>query len=71
MLDGKIPHRPIERKCDRCHSDIRLVNATDRRRHTVLVVVSGLDRALLGSDVDDAGLSGGQTKSSNSTESDD
>src|SRR5258708_35371622 len=41
-LDGKIPPGPIEQKWDRCRFDMKLVNPANRRRHTILVVGSGL-----------------------------
>ena len=42
VLDGKIPSGPIEQKWDRCRFDMKLVNPANRRKHTILVVGSGL-----------------------------
>jgi succinate dehydrogenase / fumarate reductase, flavoprotein subunit len=42
VLDGRIPPGPIEQKWDRCRFDMKLVNPANRRKHTVLVVGSGL-----------------------------
>jgi succinate dehydrogenase / fumarate reductase flavoprotein subunit len=42
VLDSKIPSGPIEQKWDRCRFDMKLVNPANRRKHTILVVGSGL-----------------------------
>src|SRR5580700_4366930 len=42
MLDGKVPAGPIEQKWDRARFDMKLVSPANRRKHTVLVVGSGL-----------------------------
>jgi succinate dehydrogenase / fumarate reductase, flavoprotein subunit len=42
LLDGKIPSGSIEQKWDRCRFDMKLVNPANRRKHTILVVGSGL-----------------------------
>ena len=42
MLDARIPPGPIEQKWDRCRFDMSLVNPANRRKHTILVVGSGL-----------------------------
>jgi succinate dehydrogenase / fumarate reductase flavoprotein subunit len=42
VLDGKVPAGPIEQKWDRCRFDMKLVNPANRRKHTILVVGSGL-----------------------------
>jgi succinate dehydrogenase / fumarate reductase, flavoprotein subunit len=42
MLDGRIPPGPIEQKWDKCRFDMKLVSPANRRKHTVLVVGSGL-----------------------------
>jgi len=42
VLDGRIPPGPIEQKWDRCRFDMKLVNPANRRKHTVLIVGSGL-----------------------------
>jgi succinate dehydrogenase / fumarate reductase flavoprotein subunit len=41
-LDARIPSGPIEQKWDRCRYDMRLMNPANRRKHTVIVVGSGL-----------------------------
>ena len=42
VLDGRIPPGPIEQKWDRCRFDMKLVNPANRRKHTILIVGSGL-----------------------------
>jgi succinate dehydrogenase / fumarate reductase, flavoprotein subunit len=42
MLDGRIPPGPIEKKWDECRFDMKLVSPANRRKHTILVVGSGL-----------------------------
>ena len=42
MLDGKVPPGPIEQKWDRFRFDMKLVSPANRRKHTILVVGSGL-----------------------------
>ena len=42
MLDAKIPSGPIEKAWEKCRFDMKLVNPANRRKHTVLVVGSGL-----------------------------
>ena len=42
MLDARIPEGPIEGKWDRQKFENRLINPANRRRHTVIVVGSGL-----------------------------
>jgi succinate dehydrogenase / fumarate reductase, flavoprotein subunit len=42
MLDGRVPPGPIEQKWDTCRFDMKLVSPANRRKHTVLVVGSGL-----------------------------
>lgn len=42
VLDAKIPPGPIEQKWDRCCFDMKLVNPANRRKHSILVVGSGL-----------------------------
>jgi succinate dehydrogenase / fumarate reductase flavoprotein subunit len=41
-LDARIPDGPIEQKWDRCRFEMKLVNPANRRKHTVLIVGSGL-----------------------------
>ena len=42
VLDGRIPPGPIEQKWERCRFDMKLVNPANRRKHTILIVGSGL-----------------------------
>ena len=42
MLDGKVPPGPIEQKWDKCRFDMKLVNPANKRKHSVIVVGSGL-----------------------------
>ena len=42
MLDGRIPAGPIEQKWDKCRFDMKLVSPANRRKHTILIVGSGL-----------------------------
>jgi succinate dehydrogenase / fumarate reductase, flavoprotein subunit len=42
VLDSKIPTGPIEQQWDRCRFDMKLVNPANRRKHTILIVGSGL-----------------------------
>src|SRR5579875_3874326 len=41
-LDARIPPGPIERKWDEARFDMKLVNPANKRRHTIIVVGSGL-----------------------------
>jgi succinate dehydrogenase / fumarate reductase, flavoprotein subunit len=42
MLDSKIPSGPIEEKWERARFEMKLVNPANRRKHTVIIVGSGL-----------------------------
>src|SRR6185369_12046013 len=42
VLDARIPAGPIEEKWDQCRYDMKLVNPANRRKHTIIVVGSGL-----------------------------
>src|SRR5713226_5570711 len=42
MLEARIPSGPIEQKWDKCRYEMKLVNPANRRKHTILVVGSGL-----------------------------
>jgi len=42
MLDGKIPAGPIEQKWDQCRFEMKLVSPANRRKHTILIIGSGL-----------------------------
>ncbi len=42
MLDSRIPSGPIEQEWDNCRSQMKLVNPANRRKHSIIVVGSGL-----------------------------
>jgi succinate dehydrogenase / fumarate reductase, flavoprotein subunit len=42
MLESKIPSGPIEQKWEKCRFEMKLVNPANRRKHTVIIVGSGL-----------------------------
>ena len=42
MLDGKVPPGPIEQKWEQFRFDMKLVSPANRRKHTILIVGSGL-----------------------------
>ena len=42
MLDSKIPSGPIEKKWEKSRFEMKLVNPANRRKHTVIIVGSGL-----------------------------
>ena len=42
QLDSRIPPGPIDEKWDQARFDMKLVNPANKRKHTVLVVGSGL-----------------------------
>ncbi len=42
VLDARIPTGPIEQKWDRCRFEMKLVNPANRRKHTIIIVGSGL-----------------------------
>ncbi len=42
MLDSKIPSGPIEQKWEKSRFEMKLVNPANRRKHTVIIVGSGL-----------------------------
>ena len=42
MVDSKIPSGPIEKKWERARFEMKLVNPANRRKHTVIIVGSGL-----------------------------
>ncbi|RPI17105.1 MAG: FAD-binding protein, partial [Acidobacteriales bacterium] len=41
-LDARIPSGPIERAWDKCKFDMKLVNPSNKRKYTVIVVGTGL-----------------------------
>ncbi|WP_158750315.1 fumarate reductase/succinate dehydrogenase flavoprotein subunit [Acidobacterium sp. S8] len=41
-LDGKLPTGPIEQAWDKARFDLKLVNPANKRKHTIIVVGSGL-----------------------------
>ena len=42
MLESKIPSGPIEQKWEKSRFDMKLVNPANRRKHTIIIVGSGL-----------------------------
>ena len=42
MLESRIPSGPIEKKWEKCKFEMKLVNPANRRKHTILMVGSGL-----------------------------
>ncbi len=42
MLDGKVPPGPIDKKWDHYRFNMKLVSPANRRKHTILIVGSGL-----------------------------
>ena len=42
MLESKIPSGPIDKKWEKCRFEMKLVNPANRRKHTVIIVGSGL-----------------------------
>ena len=42
MLDARIPSGPIEQQWDKCRFEMKLINPANRRKHTIIVVGSGL-----------------------------
>ena len=42
MLESKIPSGPIEKKWERARFEMKLVNPANRRKHTMIIVGSGL-----------------------------
>jgi len=54
ILDGKVPEGPLEEKWDRRKSELKLVGPTNRRKHSVLVVGTGLAGASLAASLGEA-----------------
>lgn len=42
MLDSRIPSGPIEQKWEQCRFEMKLVNPANRRKHSIIIVGSGL-----------------------------
>src|ERR1700744_429416 len=42
ILDSKAPQGPIEQAWDQCRFDVKLVNPANKRKHSIIVVGSGL-----------------------------
>src|SRR4029077_12257729 len=42
QLDSKVPSGPLEQKWDKHKGEIKLVNPANKRKHTILVVGTGL-----------------------------
>src|ERR1700676_1149046 len=45
MLESKVPSGPIEQKWEKARFDLKLVNPANRRKHSVIIVGSGLPGA--------------------------
>lgn len=56
-LDSKIPAGPIEKKWDRHRFEMKLVNPSNKRKHTIIVVGSGLAGASAGASLAELGYS--------------
>lgn len=42
MLDSRIPSGPIEQKWEQCRFEMKLVNPANRRKHSIIIVGTGL-----------------------------
>jgi succinate dehydrogenase / fumarate reductase, flavoprotein subunit len=42
MLETRVPSGPIEQRWEKCRAEMKLVNPANRRKHTIIVVGSGL-----------------------------
>ena len=42
LLDSRVPHGPIEKLWDQARFEMKLVNPSNKRKHTIIVVGSGL-----------------------------
>src|ERR1700734_4378893 len=42
MLDARIPSGPIEKAWEKCRFEMKLVNPANKRKHTIIIVGSGL-----------------------------
>ncbi len=49
-LESRIPSGPIEQAWDKLRFDMKLVNPANKRRHSIIVVGSGLAGGVGGSD---------------------
>ena len=54
-LDAKVPSGPLETKWDRHRFDSKLVNPANRRKHTVIIVGTGLAGASAASSLGELG----------------
>ncbi|HET8633443.1 MAG TPA: fumarate reductase/succinate dehydrogenase flavoprotein subunit [Gemmatimonadales bacterium] len=54
-LDAKIPDGPIEKKWDRHRFEMKLVNPANKRKHTVIIVGSGLAGAAAAASMSELG----------------
>jgi succinate dehydrogenase / fumarate reductase, flavoprotein subunit len=57
FLNGRIPEGPIEGKWDKFKSDMKLVNPANKRKHTVIVVGTGLGGASAAASLAEMGYS--------------
>ena len=55
MLDAKVPSGPLAEKWDRHRFESKLVNPANRRRHTVIIVGTGLAGASAASSLGELG----------------
>jgi succinate dehydrogenase / fumarate reductase flavoprotein subunit len=55
MLESKIPSGPIEQKWDKSRFEMKLVNPANRRKHSVIIVGSGLAGAAAGASLGQQG----------------
>ena len=56
MLESNIPSGPIEKKWEKSRFEMKLVNPANRRKHTVIIVGSGLAGASAAASLRPAGL---------------
>lgn len=54
ILDGKVPEGPLSEKWDRRKEELKLVGPTNRRKHTVIVVGTGLAGASVAASLGEA-----------------
>src|ERR1700720_4252615 len=58
MLESKIPSGPIEKKWEKSRFEMKLVNPANRRKHTVIIVGSGLAGASAAASLGQQGYNG-------------
>ena len=57
-LDSRIPDGPIEKKWDNARFELKLVNPANKRKHSIIVVGSGLAGASAAATLGELGLQG-------------